>query len=114
MRGSSKPVAGAAKLLVTTRALRLRRDRPDLFTRYAPLTAVGPAADHLIAFDRGGAVTLATRLPVGLAARGGWDDTVVLLPGRPVTDVLTGATFEGGALRVADVLNRYPVGLLAS
>lgn len=105
---------GAAKLLVTTRALRLRRDRPELFTRYAALTAVGPAAGHLIAFDRGGAVTLATRLPVGLAARGGWADTVVLLPGRPVTDVLTGATLPGGALRVADVLHRYPVGLLAS
>ena len=28
---------GAAKLLVTSRALRLRRDRPDLFTGYAPV-----------------------------------------------------------------------------
>ncbi|MEP6478823.1 MAG: malto-oligosyltrehalose synthase, partial [Rhodoglobus sp.] len=30
---------GAAKLLVTSRALRLRRDRPELFTRYAPVAA---------------------------------------------------------------------------
>ena len=35
-----------------------------------------------MAFDRGGAVTLATRLPVGLAASGGWRDTTVALPGR--------------------------------
>ncbi len=49
---------GAAKLLVTTRALRLRRDRPELFTRYAPLPALGEAALHAVAFDRGGAVTV--------------------------------------------------------
>ena len=29
-------------------------------------------SDHLIGFDRGGAITLATRLPVGLDASGGW------------------------------------------
>ena len=57
--------SGAAKLLVTSRALRLRRDRPELFEEYTPLAASGPAADHLVAFDRGGAITLATRLPVG-------------------------------------------------
>ena len=113
--GARPPVdeTGAAKLLVTSRALRLRRDRPELFTRYAPLTVVGEAAEHLVAFDRGGAMTLATRLPVGLAARGGWGDTTVLLPGRPVTEQLTGTWFEGGELRVADLLAAYPVGLLA-
>ena len=44
----------AAKLLVTSRALRLRRDRPELFTQYRPMTVVGEASDHAIAFDRGG------------------------------------------------------------
>src|SRR5204862_2776151 len=34
--------SGAAKLLVTTRALRLRRARPGLFTRYRPVYAEGP------------------------------------------------------------------------
>ena len=61
--------SGAAKMLVTTRALRLRRDRPELFTRYVPIAAHGRAADHVIAFDRGGAITIATRLPVGLRRR---------------------------------------------
>ncbi len=36
--------SGAAKLWVVSRALRLRRDWPDLFAAYSPLTAAGPAA----------------------------------------------------------------------
>jgi len=114
--GAHPPVdeSGAAKLLVTARALRLRRDHPELFTRYTALAALGEAADHLVAFDRGGAVTLATRLPVGLEAEGGWRDTVVLLPQRPVVDVITGREFEGGELLVSDLLWRYPVALLKS
>ena len=103
---------GAAKLLVTTRALHLRRDRPELFTGYTPVTASGPAADHLLGFDRGGAITLATRLPVGLAAAGGWADTTVELPAG-VTDVLTGRTLPGGTVLVEQVLGQYPVSLLA-
>ena len=104
---------GAAKLLVTTRALRLRRDRGILFTRYAPVTAVGSVAGHVVAFDRGGAVTVATRLPVGLESAGGWGDTALVLAGRPVVDVLTGKRFAGGELLVRDILDRYPVALLA-
>jgi (1->4)-alpha-D-glucan 1-alpha-D-glucosylmutase len=103
----------AAKLLITSRALRLRRDRPELFTRYLPVSALGDAADHVVAFDRGGAVAIATRLPVGLEARGGWGDTSILLPGRPVTDVITGTRYEGGQLAVGELLARYPVALLA-
>ena len=57
---------GHPKLRVTAAALRLRRDRPELFTTYAAVSASGPAADHALAFDRGGAVTVVTRLPVGL------------------------------------------------
>ena len=112
--GAHPPVdeSGAAKLLVTSRALRLRRDRPELFTRYAPLPAVGSAAEHVLAFDRGGAVTIATRLPVSLA-RAGWGDTAVLLAGRPVVDVLTGREYDGGHLSLGELLQTYPVALLA-
>jgi (1->4)-alpha-D-glucan 1-alpha-D-glucosylmutase len=111
--GLTPPVdaTGAAKLLVTTRALRLRRDRPELFTRYAALSAIGDAEEHLIGFDRGGAVTLATRHPVRLA--GAWGDTSVLLAQRPVTDVLTGAHYDGGELPLAEIFGTYPVALLA-
>ena len=113
--GAHPPIddSGAAKLLVTTRALRLRRDRPALFTRYAPLEALGERARHAIAFDRGGAVTLATRLPVTLAAAGGWGDTSIVLPGHELVDTITGRHFPGGNLLFADLFEKYPVALLA-
>ncbi|MDW4572844.1 malto-oligosyltrehalose synthase [Microbacterium sp. M3] len=108
--------SGAAKLLVTSRALRLRRDRPDLFTRYTPMTVVGDAVDHAIAVDRGGAVAVATRLPVGLARRsaaGGspWGTTTLLRHAGATTDVLTGRTFTGH-IALAELLDVYPVALL--
>ncbi|WP_375390066.1 malto-oligosyltrehalose synthase [uncultured Amnibacterium sp.] len=103
---------GAAKLLVVAKTLRLRRDRPELFTAYTPLRASGAAADHLVAFDRGGAIALATRLPVGLAERGGWGDAVLDVGSAPVRDVLSDRAFDGGVLRVTDLLEHYPVALL--
>ncbi|MFB2582182.1 malto-oligosyltrehalose synthase [Herbiconiux sp. P15] len=105
---------GAAKLLVVSSALRLRRDRPDLFDGYTPLEASGSAAEHLVAFDRGGAIALATRLPLGLARRGGWGDTTVELHSahNGYVDALTGRLFEDGPLRIADALTTYPVALL--
>jgi (1->4)-alpha-D-glucan 1-alpha-D-glucosylmutase len=105
--------SGAAKLLVTSAALRLRRDRSELFTRYVDAPVLGHAADHAIAFDRGGAVTVATRLPVGLAAKGGWGDTFVVVPQRPLVDVITGRAFDGGIIPLAELLSDYPVALLA-
>jgi (1->4)-alpha-D-glucan 1-alpha-D-glucosylmutase len=104
---------GAAKLLVVSRVLRARRDSPDRFTGYQPVRADGPAADHVIAFDRGGAVTVATRLPVGLAARG-WGDTALHLPNGAWRDLLTGERFVSDAAGVAaeTLLARLPVALL--
>jgi (1->4)-alpha-D-glucan 1-alpha-D-glucosylmutase len=106
----------AAKLLVTSRALRLRRDRPELFTGYSPVQASGPAAGHLLGFARGtaaapGAVTLATRLPHGLEQSGGWRETAVEL-NTAMKDALTGAGFGPGSVRVADIFRTYPVALL--
>ncbi|MDQ0755534.1 malto-oligosyltrehalose synthase [Arthrobacter sp. B3I4] len=105
----------AAKLLVTSRALRLRRDRPELFTGYSAVEATGAAAEHLIAFDRGdsgpGAITLATRLPRGLEQRGGWQDTAIRLSAA-MTDQLSGKSFGPGTVEVGDILRDYPVALL--
>ena len=97
------------KLHVTCSALTLRRDRPELFTTYAGVRATGPAAKHVLAFDRGGAITVATRLPVGLAAGGGWGDTELELPPGRWRDVLTGAP---ASPRLADLLDTLPVALL--
>jgi (1->4)-alpha-D-glucan 1-alpha-D-glucosylmutase len=108
---------GAAKLLVVSRALRLRRDRPELFTAYRPLRAAGPAARHVVAFDRGGAITVATRLPVALELAGGWDRTQLTVrqpsaSSRDLVDAFTGRVYSDGRLAVADLLGRYPVALL--
>jgi len=103
---------GAAKLLVTSRALRVRNDVP--LDVYRPLEAAGVASDHVVAFDRGGVFAVATRLPHGLRTAGGWRDTVLLLPDTLVIDVLTGKQYQGGPTRLADLLATYPVALLIS
>jgi (1->4)-alpha-D-glucan 1-alpha-D-glucosylmutase len=87
------------KQALTAQALRLRRDRPELFTSYTPLRAEGAAAAHVLAFDRGGAVTVVTRLPLGLAERGGWGETTLALP-------------DGTSPLVADLLAGEPAALI--
>ncbi|WP_396427093.1 malto-oligosyltrehalose synthase [Leifsonia shinshuensis] len=104
--------SGAAKVLVTSRALRLLRDRPELFTGYRPVYAEGSRAGHLIGFDRGGAIALATRLPVGLSATGGWADTTIDLGEASMRDEFTGAEYTG-RVPLSAVFERYPVALLA-
>jgi malto-oligosyltrehalose synthase len=96
----------AEKLLVTSRALQLRRDHQDWFAAdYTPLSCEGPAAEHAFAFVRGDhAVTVVTRLPAGLRRHGGWADTVLPLPDLHWRDVLTGVRHAGQ--------RRLPVALL--
>jgi (1->4)-alpha-D-glucan 1-alpha-D-glucosylmutase len=57
---------------------------------------------------------VATRLPVGLAARGGWADTVLPLPDAAADwhDIITDTPVEGSAPALARLLERYPVALL--
>ena len=114
------------KLLVTSRALRLRRSEPGWFLAgqgpdpgagpdgapYQPLLADGPAAAHVVAFRRGRALTVVTRLPHGLRRRGGWGETTLTVPGARYRDVLTDGVRQGPSLRLADVLDGLPVALL--
>jgi len=105
----------AVKLLLCHQALTLRRERPDLFTGYRPLAAEGAAAGHLIAFDRGGAIAVATRLPLGLARAGGWRDTTLPLPEGRWRDLMSGRLVHPdvhGRVTVASLLDQYPVALL--
>jgi (1->4)-alpha-D-glucan 1-alpha-D-glucosylmutase len=105
--------SGAAKLLLVHRTLTLRRERPELFRGYTPLRAEGPSAEHVVAHGRSDdLVVVATRLPVGLAERGGWRDTTLTLPSGTYTDVLTGETVDGSFVRLSALLDRYPVALL--
>jgi (1->4)-alpha-D-glucan 1-alpha-D-glucosylmutase len=103
---------GAAKLLVTSRALRLRRDRPELFSDYTPLVAFGSAAEHAIAFDRGGAISLATRLSVGLTRHGGWANTRINTSYSRLRDEITGREYNGPLILLSEALSLYPVALL--
>ncbi len=100
----------AYKLQVVRTALRLRRDQPDRFHGYRPIQASGPSAQHLLAFERDGVITLATRLPRGLALNGGWPGTSVSLDGIWV-DLLTG-TSHCGSVGVEVLLSGGPVALL--
>ncbi|HEX3002638.1 MAG TPA: malto-oligosyltrehalose synthase, partial [Angustibacter sp.] len=106
------------KLLVTSRALRLRRERPEWFTGpdavYAP---VATTTGNAIAFGRGDAsgvqvVAVATRLPVSLDTYGGWREHTVALPEGSWRDVLTDRQLDGGSVRLADLLDTLPVALL--
>jgi (1->4)-alpha-D-glucan 1-alpha-D-glucosylmutase len=109
--GPDHPARG--KLAVTSAALRLLRDRPELFTTYEPVAAQGEAVEHLLAFDRGGAVTVATRLPLALAARGGWGTTELLLPAGRWWDHVSDRDLESdGTVLLGEVLDLWPVALL--
>ncbi|MEO7263152.1 MAG: malto-oligosyltrehalose synthase [Jatrophihabitantaceae bacterium] len=113
--GSGPPLeqAGAAKLWLTSRVLCERRTHPERFSSYTPLVVSGPAAEHAVAFDRGGAVAVATRLPVGLHRAGGWSDTVLELGPGPHCDQLTGEQYQG-QVSLAALLRRYPVAFLTT
>lgn len=105
--------SGAAKTSIVRRVLRLRRDRPELFRGYTPLAASGSAAEHALAFARSDdLVAVATRLPVGIEARGGWQDTTLPLAPGSWTDVLTDRAVDGGDVPLTDLLATYPVALL--
>lgn len=108
---------GVTKLAVVRAALAARAERAAAFGpgepgAYRPLVASGPAAEHLVAFSRGGeVVTLATRWPVVLEAAGGWSETSVELPPGRWEDRLGGGTWEG-QVELSGLLGRLPVALL--
>ena len=83
------------------------------FAGYEPVEVTGSGADHVVAFDRGGAVTVATRLPVRLADEG-WGDTALQLPNGAWRDLLTGERVVSDVAGVAvdALLTRLPVALL--
>ena len=99
------------KMLVTSRALRIRRQYPDAFAgSYSPLPT---SNGHAVAFARGDAViTVATRLPAALHRLGGWGDSTVVLPSGQWKNVLTGREVGSGAARIHELLVDLPVALL--
>ncbi len=107
----------AEKLLVVSRALRLRRDHADAHrgerAQYKP---VATTTGHAIAFSRGSedkvaSVTVATRLPSALEERGSWGEHSIFLPEGRFRDVLTDRVVDGGQTPLAQILDRFPVAL---
>ncbi|MFJ2024840.1 malto-oligosyltrehalose synthase [Streptomyces sp. NPDC087897] len=115
-----RPDAPDEKQELTSAALWLRREMPDVFGAsgtYEPLTASGPAASHLVAFCRAGeVVTAVTRLSLRLAEGGGWGDTVLELPDggvwQDLLSVSPGREFAGGAVRAGELFAERPAVLL--
>jgi (1->4)-alpha-D-glucan 1-alpha-D-glucosylmutase len=104
--------SGLPKMLLTQRALHLRRRRPEAFRgAYEPIRAEGAKAGHVVAYARGGeVVAVAPRLMLGLG--GDWADTRVTLPPGSWRDALDGERrFERG-VDVAELLSGFPVALL--
>lgn len=109
------------KLLVTSRALRLRREHPEWFTgEDAVYQPVACTCAHAAAFGRGDArgvqvVAVATRLAAGLSRQGGWGAHRLAVPEGRWRDLLTGRQVvspDHHGVHVADLLDGMPVALL--
>jgi (1->4)-alpha-D-glucan 1-alpha-D-glucosylmutase len=101
------------KLLLTHRALTLRRELRSAFGDLGDYQPLVGSSRHLVGFVRGGDVAvLVTRAPKRLEAAGGWADATVTLPEGLWRDELTAALHSEPENRVAELLKSYPVALL--
>ncbi|HEX2239534.1 MAG TPA: malto-oligosyltrehalose synthase [Actinomycetota bacterium] len=109
----SRSDEGLPKLLVTHRALAVRRDHPGAFApgaTYEPVVATGPHADRMIGFERGGRViTIAPRWH--LRSGGVWDDTSIRLPPGAWREVFGGRLWSED-VALGSLLGEFPVALL--
>ena len=111
----AKADEGLPKMWTIHKALQLRRERPASFgaeADYVPLMVDGAKHDHVIAYLRGeDIVTVVPRLILKLG--GAWKDTSVTLPEGRWRNRMTGAKIDGGEVGVKELLENFPVALLA-
>lgn len=112
-----------AKQHIVHKALRLRRSVSELFVggSYHAVFAQGPQSGHVVGIARGprearsadqfGVIAVATRRPIVLDTRGGWDDTSLTFPDGEWVDLLTGRRYAGSA-PIEDVFDVFPCALL--
>jgi (1->4)-alpha-D-glucan 1-alpha-D-glucosylmutase len=106
---------GLPKLWLVKQGLALRRRHPEWFgggADFHPMRGRGRRSDHVIAYARAGSViAVAPRLVVKLG--GDWHGTMFAIPEGEWTNRLTGESYRGGAVAMADLLRRFPVALLS-
>lgn len=104
------------KLWLTHKILRLRKELPTAFvgsqSGYRPLPVT---TGHAFAFARTidhepAVVTVTERLHSGVAS--GYGHHSVVLPEGTWTDILTGNSWDGGSVQLADLLAALPVAVL--
>ena len=106
------------KLWVTSRILRLRRERPATFaSTRAGFEPLPVTTGHAYAFTRTldnqpDVVVLVQRLPHALNNVGGFGNHSVVLPKGRWTDTLTGAVVEGGSALLVELFGQLPVAVL--
>jgi (1->4)-alpha-D-glucan 1-alpha-D-glucosylmutase len=101
------------KLWVTSRALRLRRQRPELVGAAATYRALPASSPHVVGFVRSEQIAvLGTRWPLS-QVRSGWSGVTVALPDGAWTDLLTGTGIGGGGdVACEEIFTELPVALL--
>ena len=119
--GGQRPAdLGEEKLRLVAALLRLRRSLPEAFVgSRSGYAALPTTTGHALAFTRTldgepAVCTVVTRLPVALAAAGGWAAHTVVLPEGSWRDVVTGAVHDGGPVALADLLADSPVAVLSA
>ena len=135
-RLANNPCDGAIKLFITRRALRFRREHPELFAEggYVAAAAQGTRANHVVAFARmhrgQTMLVLAGRLFLRLANSHNnpwgeiWRSTSLILPrkiaARGFRDIFTGRTIEveqqdgQSVIPLEKIFSHCPVAMLFS
>jgi (1->4)-alpha-D-glucan 1-alpha-D-glucosylmutase len=105
--------SGLPKLWLTSRILKLRRERPQDFSdhsKYQPLVAQGAHLGNLLAFRRGeNLIAVVPRFT--LSVNGDWGDTRLSLPRGAWKNHFTGSISRGAA-PPAELFDPFPVALL--
>jgi (1->4)-alpha-D-glucan 1-alpha-D-glucosylmutase len=104
------------KMLVTSRALRVRRELRECFGDHATYEPLATNPEHAVGFVRSGRVAcVVTRAQRRLVDSGGWSDQSVTLPAGTWRDDLTGRVLEGGRdVTCAELFGQLPVALLVA
>jgi len=117
--GGSPRTLDQEKLRLTRCLTHLRAERPDTFVgprsgyRTVPVTTSHAFSYARLLDEEPDVIVIVRRLSRRLARLGGWREESVVLPEGIWNEVLSGRPVDGGARRLADVLDDLPVVVLA-